>query len=106
LKRTYELVVIFDPKPETEVREERIKLFEKLLQEKTTLLKPEEVWGKRKLAYPIKKRTEGIYILWTFETEPAQIDVINNYIHYEEMILRSMAIVITKKKLTKMDAEA
>lgn len=106
LKRTYELVAIFDPTAENEIREERIKALEKILEERTTLSKPKEVWGRRRLAYPIKKKNEGIYILWTFEAEPAIIDVINNHIFYEELIIRKLIVVVDKKQsITKKEIE-
>ncbi len=49
-------------------------------------------WGKRKLAYLINKQRYGSYVLMYFETEPALIDDISNWMEIQHQILHQMII--------------
>ena len=67
----------------------------------------ESNWGARKLAYEIKKRTDGVYINLEF-TAPAQFpNQLNELFRTRSGILRSLLIKVPKTKLQqeKMDAE-
>ena len=50
--------------------EQSIETFQKIAEEKKAQIANVDNWGKRKLAYPINKHNEGIYIILTLE-EPA-----------------------------------
>ena len=45
-------------------------------------------WGKRKLAYPIRKQFEGYYVYMTFDSEPSEIVNIKRTLGYNEQVLR------------------
>lgn len=63
---TYELMFIV--RPDLEVTEKKAQeLVKKLLDKTGGVVKAVAVWGKRQLAYPIKKVSEGTYILATAE---------------------------------------
>lgn len=51
-----------------------------------------EEWGKRTLAYEIKKQTEGYYILFTFEAKPAFISELERVLRLDEIVLKDMVI--------------
>lgn len=62
--RTYELMLII--RPDVEVTEKKAKdTVEKLLAKVGGKLTSVNVWGKKTLAYPISKATEGTYVLAT-----------------------------------------
>lgn len=68
--RTYELAIVADPRLSDE---EMIALTEEYKQLVTTRggeVVGEESWGKRKLAYPINKVTEGRYVFLHLQMEP------------------------------------
>jgi len=52
-----------------------------------------DVWGKRRLAYPIRKRTEGYYVVYVFESEASFIAQLNQALRVNEAILRHMIVL-------------
>lgn len=52
-----------------------------------------DVWGKRRLAYPIRKRTEGYYVVYVFESAPEFIAQVNQALRVIEAILRHMIVL-------------
>jgi len=63
MARTYELALVFEPRmSENDVAETVAKYKEMIEADHTALITKEESWGKRKLAYPIQKYTEGRYL--------------------------------------------
>lgn len=59
----------------------------------------EENWGKRKLAYVIKKTDVGIYILWYFEAPKDALGKIERDLRLTEEIIRYMLLLTTEKKV-------
>ena len=52
-----------------------------------------DVWGKRRLAYPIKKRSEGYYAVYVFECDPSFVAQVNQALRVIEAILRHMIVL-------------
>jgi len=53
-----------------------------------------DVWGKRRLAYPIRKRNEGVYALFTFDLDPAQILELKRVLGLRANIYRQMIVLL------------
>jgi len=70
--RRYEVVVILAPTLTEDDVEQSTETFKKAAEEKGAQITEIEQWGKRKLAYPIKRHTEGIYIILTLEELSAE----------------------------------
>jgi small subunit ribosomal protein S6 len=49
-------------------------------------------WGLRKVAYPIKKETQGIYILCDYATEPAAVLEMERKFRIDDSVLKYMTI--------------
>ncbi len=102
--RNYELVILFDPNLQDE---EKKALLEKIHQTINTnqgkIIKITE-WGKRKLAYEIKKFQEALYVVIDFELEPNNIANLENSIRFEEKIIRYL-LVLGSQKVTKPHEE-
>lgn len=45
-------------------------------------------WGKRKLAYPIRKHREGFYVLLNAQMVPASVRELERNLQYTEPVLR------------------
>ena len=72
MMRRYEIVVILAPTLTEDEVEQSTETFQKAAEEKGAQIVEIEQWGKRKLAYPIKRHTEGIYIILTLEERSAE----------------------------------
>ena len=51
-------------------------------------------WGKKKLAYRIRKQREGQYVLITANMEPASVKNLSQNMRFVESIMRSMITVV------------
>ena len=60
-------------------------------------------WGKEELAYPIRKRSEGYYVIYVFECEAGFVAQLNQALRVNEAILRHM-IVLYEDDLEKLKA--
>ncbi|MBQ3446307.1 MAG: 30S ribosomal protein S6 [Synergistaceae bacterium] len=53
-----------------------------------------DVWGKKTLAYPINKKTEGYYVLFTFELEPSQTFELRRILGLRANVYRQLMTVV------------
>lgn len=92
--REYEVTVIFQTKLDDEARSalvERVSGW--LTHGETDDDKPvANVWGQRRMAYPILKNTEGYYILFDAKLDADRMSDIDRNMQYTEDILRYMII--------------
>jgi small subunit ribosomal protein S6 len=51
-----------------------------------------DVWGRRRLAYEINKRTEGIYAVIDLEATPAAVAELDRQLRLNESVLRTKVI--------------
>lgn len=49
-------------------------------------------WGKRRLAYAVKKFTDGFYVLINFEAAPAEIKEIDRVLKINDEVLRHLIV--------------
>ena len=62
MKRTYELALVLDPVLGDEDQAKLVDEYKKMITDSGAEVVKEESWGKRKLAYPINKTSEGRYV--------------------------------------------
>ena len=70
--RSYETIFILSPEINDELKQSLIQKFKGIITENGGEVTNVDEWGKRKLAYEIKKKNEGYYVLMNFN---ADIDV-------------------------------
>ncbi|MGB2706507.1 MAG: 30S ribosomal protein S6 [Candidatus Omnitrophota bacterium] len=90
----YEALFVIDPEKEKSIKEITTGITGTITKNKGTVIK-EENWGKQKLAYPIKKKPEGIYYKLNFSAEASKMSELNNSFKLNADILR---VMITAKK--------
>ena len=50
-------------------------------------------WGKRTLAYPIRKRDTGYYVVANFDAEPAALPEFERAIKLDEGVIRHLVVL-------------
>jgi small subunit ribosomal protein S6 len=86
--RHYELMVILDPELEERTIAPSLDRFLTVVTKAGGTVKT-EIWGRRRLAYEIKKQVEGIYAIVTIESEPAAVAELDRQLNLNESVLRT-----------------
>ena len=89
--RTYEVLFILSPQVPEEEATTLATEFKRIAEGTGAKLTHEEVWGRRRLAYPIQKFNEGNYQLLVFETEAGLIEL-DRRMKNSDRILRHMIV--------------
>ncbi|MGQ9523558.1 MAG: 30S ribosomal protein S6 [Armatimonadota bacterium] len=90
--REYELIYIIDPDLEEEAVVATIDRFTQLATNQGAEVVNVERWEKRKLAYEIKDKREGIYVVMNLRAQPAAIAEVERVLKLSDAILRHMTI--------------
>ncbi len=98
-KRHYESVVIINAALEDDKIEEVIKKIKTTLTEGGAEITDEERWGRKRLAYPIRKAKTGYYLVTRFIAEPSFIAKLDRFYRLEENIFRSLVVLLDKEAL-------
>src|SRR5213593_5179339 len=89
--RTYEVLFILSPQIPEEESAALITDFKRVAEGTGAKLTNEEAWGRRRLAYPIQKFTEGNYHLFVFDTD-ASLSELDRRMRNSDRILRHMIV--------------
>jgi len=90
--RDYELVLIISPEVEEEKFDAIIDTVSQFITGKGGTISNVERWGKRRLAYPIRRFTEGSYVLSRFKLKPALSQELEANLQISEEVLRHLLI--------------
>ena len=93
MTRQYEVVYIFDSALEEAAINERLARFHALIQVPETEAPQVNHWGKRSLAYPIKKHETGYYVVARFDAEPTALPEFERAIKLDEGVMRFLVVV-------------
>jgi small subunit ribosomal protein S6 len=92
LGNSYEMVVIASPDVTDEALEPLVEGIRQFITGKGGEVTELTRWGKKKLAYAIKRAMEGHYVLFRFRLEPAFNRELENNLKISEKILRYLII--------------
>ncbi len=87
----YETLFIIDATLDEEATTGVLDKFKALIEANGTIDNV-DVWGKRKLAYPINDMNDGYYVLINFTAEPAFITELERIYNISEDVIRSIVI--------------
>ncbi len=90
--RQYELMVILDAEiDERNVASSLDKLLAVVKKQGGTI-DTVDIWGRRRLAYDIKKKSEGIYAVVKMTAEPATAQELDRQLGLNELVIRTKLI--------------
>jgi small subunit ribosomal protein S6 len=96
--REYELVVVLSPSLGDEGFPATIERITGVIQGNGGEIKNVDQWGRRRLAYPIKRNLEGYYAVTKFAAEPTAIRPLENNLDLAEDVLRHLVIKLDNIK--------
>ena len=89
---SYEILLMLDPELAEERQEEVVARTRELVERSGGTWSNQDVWGRRKLAYEIDHKGEGVYHLLTFDTSPETLDEISRVLKITDGVMRHMAV--------------
>ena len=90
--RNYEIMFILSTQLTDEEKQAGAAFVEDTLKAAGATEVKTEIWGDRKLAYPIKKKENGYYVLTTFQADGTQFTEIESKLNINESILKYMIV--------------
>ncbi len=92
MKKPYESMIVFDGTLPDDVLQKEQQQIEEFLKSNSNFEKT-DVWGKRNLAYQIRKKKTGYYCLFFFEGEGDVVSALTRHIKLNEAVLRHLTVV-------------
>jgi len=90
--RAYEVMVILDPSLDERTIAPSLDKYLNVVRNDGGSVESVDVWGRRRLAYEIKKNAEGIYAVVSLTAEPATVKELDRQLTLNESILRTKVI--------------
>jgi small subunit ribosomal protein S6 len=87
--RHYELMVILDPELEERTVAPSLDKFLNVVRKGEGSVEKVDIWGRRRLAYEINKKSEGIYAVVDMTAEPAVAKELDRQLNLNESVLRT-----------------
>ena len=90
--RRYELLVILDPDLEERTVAPSLDQYLNLVRQGGGSVEKLDVWGRRRLAYEVDKRTEGIYAVVDLTAEPETVKELDRQLTLNESVMRTKVV--------------
>lgn len=90
--RHYEVMVILDPDIEERTVAPSLDQFLSVVKNSGGSVEKVDVWGRRKLAYEINKKAEGIYAVLDLNADPDAVRELDRQLGLQESVLRTKVI--------------
>ncbi|HSK25601.1 MAG TPA: 30S ribosomal protein S6, partial [Jiangellales bacterium] len=90
--RRYEVMVILDPELEERTVAPSLETYLNVIRQSGGSVEQVDVWGRRKLAYEINKRSEGIYAVIDLQATPETVAELDRQLRLNESVLRTKVI--------------
>ena len=88
---TYEVLLMLDPEGAEAHQDDLLARVRDLVEKGGGTWRSHDAWGRRRLAYPIRKKADGVYHLVVFETDGATLDEISRVLKIDDAVMRHMA---------------
>jgi len=95
--RPYEVMIIFDPTLDEEAIRSEVDRSTELIRSKGGEPGRAERWGKRRLAYEIRRHREGSYVVLEAQAEPSVMSDLDRVLTLADGVLRHKVIHLPEK---------
>jgi small subunit ribosomal protein S6 len=108
----YELMVILDPEVDERTIAPSLEKFLNVITNDGGTIENVDIWGRRRLAYEINKKAEGIYAVVNFTAAPASTTELDRQLKLSEAVMRTKvlraeeAIAMVAAEAVRVEAKA
>jgi small subunit ribosomal protein S6 len=95
--RRYETFVIIDPDISEEERSPVVERIKELVAKENGFLATVDVWGMRKLAYEIKKKSRGYYLRIDYCGAGSLVDEMERYFRIDDRVMKYMTVMLDRE---------
>lgn len=99
----YEIAILFDPGLEVDLSKAESK-FKKIVADNGGKVIKDDNWGKRKLAYEIKKHEHAIYVFYTVDLPAENIGKVDTTLNITDEVIRHLVSRPDLKAIAKAEA--
>jgi small subunit ribosomal protein S6 len=89
---TYEILLMLDPEGADAHQDEVIARVRELVEGGGGTWRSHDAWGRRRLAYEIAKKPEGVYHLLVFEATGETLDEVTRVLKIDDGVMRHLAV--------------
>jgi small subunit ribosomal protein S6 len=90
--RQYEIMIILDPEIEERTVAPSLDKYLTVVKSDGGTVDKVDIWGRRRLAYDIQKKSEGIYAVVDFQATPATAKELDRQLGLNEAVLRTKVL--------------
>lgn len=102
--RNYEVIVVYDPALSEEAVEGEIERLKGLIGKEGGQVQDLQKWGKKRLAYEMKKKREGVYVLCRFTAAPTALRELERNLKISEPVLRYLSVRVEEPRARRAGA--
>lgn len=90
--RHYEIMLILDPSQDPRTVAPSLERYLDVVRKEKGIVEKVDVWGKQRLAYPIQKKDEGVYVVVNLECEPDTVKEFDRLVSLNDSTLRTKVL--------------
>jgi len=90
--RDYELTLVISPEVPDDAVTTTVGRVEEFIRERGGEVKSVDPWGKRRLAYPIRRYQEGHFVVAQFSLDPQAVGALEGNLELAEDVIRHLVV--------------
>ena len=90
--RPYEVMIILDPDLEERTVQPSLETFLNVVRNDNGTVDEVDIWGRRRMAYEINKKAEGIYVVLKLTCTPQTVAEMDRQLNLNEAVLRTKVL--------------
>ena len=99
--RRYEIMVILDPDLEEKTIAPSLEAFLNVIRADGGTVHNVEIWGRRRLAYEINHKWEGVYVVLEIVTEGRHLNQVERVLHLADDVVRHKTMRLPEAEATR-----